>query len=474
MAPVNTRAKTRRDPRKSAVARLAGGSGAAAAVQNAEQLLRRAVLANLLWEDVAYESGKGIAKEIARLVPHIDPIIVANLAIEARTEQKLRHVPLFLARELARNPFTLEGYQENGAIVAELLPRIILRPDELTEFLAIYWKDGKRPIAAGVKRGLAAAFQRFNAYQLAKYDRDTEIKLRDVLFLVHARPKDSSQAGVWRQLVNKELPIPDTWETALSSGADKRKTWERLLVDGRLGSLAFLRNLRNMEAAKVDTEIIRDAFDSLDTEWLLPLNFLAAAKAAPQWIRSIEDAMFRSLDQMPKLKGDTILVVDVSGSMHTPVSDKSEFSRLDAAAAMAIMAREVCEHVAIFVTAGNDSTRVHKTVELRSWRGFTLADNIRAASRTVGGGGIFTRQVLEYLKKETGGADRTIIFSDSQDCDWPASRVPKPFTARNYIVDISANKRGVAYDGIWTAEISGWSERFLTYIQALESNLGGN
>jgi hypothetical protein len=33
---------------------------------------------------------------------------------------------------------------------------------------------------------------------------------------------------------------------------------------------------------------------------------------------------------------------------------------------------------------------------------------------------------------------------------------------------VSAHKNGVNYKGCWTAEISGWSEHFITYIAALE------
>ena len=59
------------------------------------------------------------------------------------------------------------------------------------------------------------------------------------------------------------------------------------------------------------------------------------------------------------------------------------------------------------------------------------------------------------------------MFSDSQDCD-RINKIPKPFGTKNYIVDVSAEKRGINYKGIWTAEVSGWSEHFLTYIAALE------
>jgi hypothetical protein len=182
--------------------------------------------------------------------------------------------------------------------------------------------------------------------------------------------------------------------------------------------------------------------------------------------------MFRTLTQFPRLAGETVLIVDVSGSMRSQISSKSDFTRLDAAAAMAVMAREVCEHVTIWATAGNDWSRVHQTAVLPAHRGFALAEEVRSAAYRLGGGGIFTRQCLEFIKAELGAGwdtDRTLIFSDSQDCDDPGSRTPAPFSRHNYIVDVSAHTRGINYDGLWTAEISGWSERFLPYVATLEA-----
>lgn len=461
MAPINVKV---RDHRRDQEASTAGGFGIEAATQKPEALLRRVVMANLLWEDVAYQSGAGVAEELAKLVPLVAPETVASIAVEAREEQKLRHVPLLLLSECVALP-------SHRHVVANALPKVIQRADELTEFLALYWREGRKPLASGVKRGLAAAFPRFTAYQLAKYDRGTAVKLRDVMFLVHPRPRDEQQAQTWRQLVAGDLPVPDTWEVALSRGEDKRATWKRLIREEKLGALAFLRNLRNMEEVGVDPAVVRSGFESLRTERLLPLNFLAAANAAPQWLPEVEAAMLRSLGEFPKLAGDTVLVVDVSGSMAARISDKSDLARLDAAAAMAVMAREVCAHVRVYATAGSDGARTHRTEELPPYRGFALADELRRAAARLGGGGIFTRQCLEFIRSALGdrSTDRTVVFSDSQDCDWPHSRVPHPFSPRNYIVDVSAHTRGINYDGVWTAEVSGWSERFLPYVQALES-----
>lgn len=453
------------DYRADKSARLAGGYGISAAKQDAEALLRRSVMACLLWEDGAYENGVSIAENIKNLIPRVEPQKVFEIAVEARTKQKLRHVPLFIARGMA-------SLDTHKGLVGKLLPLIIKRADELTEFMALYWKDGRQPISKQVKVGLARAFQNFDEYQLSKYNRDNEIKLKDVLFMVHPNP--GQKAELFKKLADDELTTPDTWEVALSSGKDKKETWSRLIEDDKIGALAFMRNLRNMEQAKVPRSIIQKGFDTINPRWLLPLNYFAAAKHAPDWERQIEKLMLRGFEQAPKLPGYTIFVVDVSGSMNHRISSKSEFDRLDVAAIMALIASETCEHISIYATAGDDYARKHATTKIKPRRGFALCEEVKEAGRIVGGGGIFTRQCLEYIKeRETEKPDRIIIFSDSQDCDYPNRNVPKPFGDKNYIIDVSAHSRGINYDGVWTAEISGWSEHFLDYVFAYEGlNIG--
>lgn len=447
--------------------RLAGGFGPHGAKQSDEATLRRLTMACLLWEDNAYADGRSIAEEIARVVPLVAADRVAAIASEARFGQKLRHVPLCLAREMCR-------HESHRPFVASVLADVIHRPDELTEFLSLYWQDGRRPLAAQVKRGLARAFVKFDAYQLSKWNRDTAIKLRDVLFLVHPKPKDDAQAATWKQLVDGTLAAPDTWEVGLSTAktaGEKRTVWERLLADRKLGAFALLKNLRNMQAVSVPRATICSALQSIKPDMLLPLDFLKAAKHAPDLTREIEDAMLKCAAVWPKLPGRTLVVIDVSGSMSTGLSAQSEFSRIDAAAAIATLASEVCESAAIYVTAGCDHLRKHKTEAVGRFRGLGLAKAISESARTMGGGGIFTRQCLEYLREvEKEQPDRIVVFSDSQDCDVAESRPPRPFGRYNYIIDISSHKHGVNYAGCWTAEIAGWSERFLAYIAALESD----
>ncbi|MDE2500993.1 MAG: TROVE domain-containing protein, partial [Alphaproteobacteria bacterium] len=249
-----------------------------------ERELKRTLMNCLLWEDQFYEDGVSIADRIKTLVPMVQPERAAALAVEAREVMKLRHAPLLVVREMAR-------HETHRALVAETLEKIIQRPDEMTELLAIYWADAlgpmqqrkKQPVAAQIKKGLARALTKFDAYQLAKYDRDGAVRIRDVLFLVHAKPKDASQEKVWKQLVDGTLAAPDTWEVSLSGGKDKRQTFERLIADGKLGGLALLRNLRLMQKEGVERTTIAGAIAAMRTDRILPFRFIAAARYAPDF-----------------------------------------------------------------------------------------------------------------------------------------------------------------------------------------------
>src|SRR5437667_12056317 len=99
------------------------------------------------------------------------------------------------------------------------------------------------------------------------------VKLRDVPFLCHAKPKDEAQAALWKKLVENTLEPPDTWEVALSTGKDKRENFERLLREGKLGGMAVLRNLRLMLASGVDPKLVRERLDQ-GVARALPLPFV--------------------------------------------------------------------------------------------------------------------------------------------------------------------------------------------------------
>ena len=421
--------------------------GASARHISPELQLRRSVLACLLWESQFYEDGVEIAGRIAELVPKVAVEKVAALAIEAREQMKLRHAPLLLGREMAR-------HKTHRHLVGDTLARVIQRADELSEFVAIYWKDGRVPLSGQVKKGLAAAFPKFDEYQLAKYDRGGPIKLRDVLFLSHAKPRDAAQAGVWKRLIWGRLTTPDTWEVALSSGAEKREAWERLLREQKLGALALLRNLRNMKDAGVDEDLVLAALREMSTARVLPFRFLAAARYVPQWEETLEQAMLKSVATQEKLPGKTIVLVDISGSMIAPLSRRSEMQRTDAAYGLAVLLREIGEKVGVFSFSDH-------LAEVPARRGFALRDAIDASQQH---GATYLGKAVEELNKKER-YDRLIVITDEQAHD----TVPNP-SGNGYVVNVASYKNGIGY-GKWT-HIDGWSESVVEYIHALEAEEG--
>lgn len=429
--------------------------------------LKRSVMSCMLWENEFYEDGVSIAKRIADLIPKVDPQKVYELAVQARTKGNLRHVPLWIVINMLQHP-------EHKKLVRKTIASIIQRPDELTELLALYWKDGKKPIAASLKKGLADAFKKFNRYQLGKYNQNNSIKLRDVLFMIHAKPKDNEQAILWNDLANNRLEFPkDAWEKAISvKGVNKKKVWETLLSENKLGILALLRNLRNFQKEGVAVETVREAFKKAKVERALPFRFITAATHAPRFEQELEQAMFKNISSLDKLKGETILIVDTSGSMRGKLDIKSEMSRMDSAIALAILAREQCENCVIYITAGNDRTRTHSTGFVPARHGFALRDIIYEIKREHGEGGIFLTQCMDFVYNKEKEADRIIVFTDEQDCDNRIKLNParaNAFGKQNYLVNIASAKNGIGY-GKWV-HIDGFSQAVLDFINEYERSL---
>jgi 60 kDa SS-A/Ro ribonucleoprotein len=417
--------------------------GAKAQRINPEQMLRRSVMSCMLWEKTFYEDGKSIAERIAEAIPKVDPKKVVKIAIEAREKMHLRHVPLLIVREMARHP-------NHKRYVSRTLQRVIKRPDELTEFLSIYWKDGKCPLSAKVKQGLAFAFHKFNEYQLAKYNRDGAIKLRDVLFLSHSKPKDEEADKLYKKLVNSELTTPDTWEVALSGGADKKATFEKLMSEKKLGALAFIRNLRNMGEADVSASAIKEYAENVNVSQVLPFQFIAAANTNLQLEPLIEKMMFKCLAAKEKLPGHTTLLVDVSGSMYASLSEKSTMNRWGAACGVAILLRQICDEVKIY--SFSDEL---KEIPLR--QGFALKDAIINSQPH---GGTALGRALRNIDQSK--VDRLIVITDEQSSD----KLPSISTNKAYMINVAPYQNGIGY-GQWK-HLDGFSSSLLDWIAEYE------
>ena len=449
-------------------------AGPAEPHQKPIQELERAVASCLLGEDTFYEDGGSVKDRITALATSCNPILVSDLAIKARNKWRLRHAPLQLVLGLLQqnnkpkmNTKTI--FDVPPGLISHTISQVIQRPDEMAELLAMYWANRNptepKKIPAQLKKGLAAAFPKFDAYQLAKWNRDGAIKLRDVLFLCHAKPQTPEQAELWKQLINKTLPTPDTWEVALSSGADKKESWERLINTNKLPYMALLQNLRGMMEVGVGQNVVGEyLLKGAEKSKALPFRYLSALRACPQLAEHIEKAMLKSLNgSLIKIPGMTYIVVDVSGSMDAPLSDKSTVSRLDAACSLAVMAREVCESVRVF-------TFSERLKEVANYRGLALVNEIHASQNH---GGTYLGRALEVLKKNsTLSPARVVIVTDEQSADGGVQSEFMPGTL-GYVLNVAVYKPALKTGKGWT-RINGLSEQFMSWVVENEGLDKGN
>jgi len=426
--------------------------------------LEREVFNCLLWEDSFYASGDSIAKSIADLCDHVSVKEICDLAYRARHEYKLRHAPLWLLLQAVRiNSANIKatgrrrGAGPQSYYIKEGIERTIRRPDEVTEMLALYWKDGRKPIANAMKQGLAGALQKFDAYQLGKWNRKGAVTLKDALHMTHANVDATPEQRVLFQAVRDgTIETPDTWEVELSASKDKKASWTRLLTEKRMGYMARLMNLRNMVNAGVDAKLVEsEILRGAERSWALPFRFVSAVKHAPQYADTLSQALVASVNnpEVPHLVGSTYVVVDVSGSMSGPLSGRSTLTRKEAAGALASLVREVSGTCRVFTFA-------NEVKEIPSHRGLGLvAEVMRAPS-----GGTYLAGALRQIQVNTPSPDRLIVITDEQSHDGIA---PCFATKAGYVLNVASYSPGIKTDQGWK-RISGFSERSVEWIVANE------
>ena len=414
--------------------------GAAAYAMTPElELYTAAVTASL--SNMFYEKADERVERIAKLVGRVSPEFVARLAVYTRTEMNLRSVPLLLLVELAK-------IHNGDDLVARAVEKTVLRADEIMELLMCYqWRNpssdprkklGK--LSRQIQNGLQRAFNRFDEYQFAKYDRDNlEVKLRDALFLVHPKAKDERQQALFDKIADRNLETPYTWETELSALGQKqfasdeerqeafREKWEELIDSGKLGYMAMMRNLRNMLQSDVSMLHINDVASRLaDAEQVakskqLPFRFLSAYREimnvdsvyTSKILSALETAVKASVENLEGFDADTnvLLAADVSGSMQHSVSPRSSVQNYDIGILLSMLLQSKCQSVISGIFGD-------------TWKVINLPqDNILANTcemhRREGEVGYSTNgyKVVDYLVKKKIRMDKVMIFTDCQMWD---------------------------------------------------------
>ena len=333
-----------------------------------EELRLLSMLNTLKLEPQFYRSDSEIMMELRDLIENLNPYFVAQAIVYSRCMgEGMRSINHLAAALLA--PFT-KGLDWGKRFYGSFDPKngkngCIFRPDDMSEIKDAIYALGAHSLPGTVRNGFKSVIENLDAYRLAKYKKS----IIDISNLVHPNSKKSSAEitddyGAVKKVLDaimQGFSIPaDTWEVAQSEAGQevakavkegklteeeaekvlkeaKADNWESLLKDKKLGILAALRNIRNImmnprkEIIDMWCELISNQA-LIKKNLILPIHFDLAYDVvsrefsnydyANQVMHVLSTAYIESIPNLASVfTGKTCIMVDVSGSMRTGISD---------------------------------------------------------------------------------------------------------------------------------------------------------
>ena len=329
----------------------------------------------------------------------------------------------------------------------------LFRPDDMSEILACFSAMNKTAVTNSMKKGFRAALEGMDAYSLLKY----KSSLIDVINLVHPSPKNAKaivEVNGERisaiDAIMKGLSVSaDTWEVAQSDAGQevakavkegkidkdeaekilkeaKAENWDSLLTEGKLGIMAALRNIRNIlktdaKSKTVDSlcQLVSDP-GAIRKGKIMPYQMDLAhevtvsefsnsdsRKIAQALLKGFEEAIPNLAEMLP---GRTLVMVDFSGSMSTPMTDGSRSGKRYKSTCM-----DKAALIAATIAKGTnaDVIRFGSSAEYVNWNAnsdvFSIAKSMK---RDMGGTSLAA--AWSVAQKSGRKYDRVFILSDNE------------------------------------------------------------
>ena len=460
----------------------------------------------LAGEDSFYERAEQREARFVDLVHQVvatNPAFVARLAPYLRNELKIRSASIVLAAE-----YVAAGGERGRPVIDSVLQR----GDEPAEMIGYWHSRHGRRLPMAVKRGVAdAAVRLYSERSALRYDGvGRGVRMADVIELTHPKAGNPKQNALFKWLLDRRhhndavanpdvLPMLAAAETLAAVPADERRgllhergpkaladagtSWERLSgwlpggmdaaawesVIGSMGVMALIRNLRNFDEqgispAAVETVLgrITDA-DEVAKARLFPYQVWAAYKHAPSddWKRALGTTLELTTQNIPALDR-TLVVIDMSGSMQNPVSNRSVMTRVEVAAVMAAVTAKRSANADVVIFG-----HTNKAVRLR--KGASVLGTVERLVNKIGSVGHatygHTAIAAHYNRRKH---DRVVLFTDDQMRD--SGLVDISAVPLIYTVDLAGYRpRSLPSGGRGRHSLAGFSDATFSLMHTLEA-----
>ena len=386
-----------------------------------------------------------------------DPELVAKALVYARSvmgQRSVTHVGAVAAvkvlsgSELGTRFFSKRDRKENKG-------GIVFRLDDMLEIISYYFlRNPGKPLPNSIKRGFKKALESSDTYELAKYQGNGKsISMVDLVNLVHPKPSEKMQE-TFKKLMNGELKQFNTAEDKnTKSGQEvaekvksgqitkaeaevelkeaKAENWKQLMVEGTLGYLALLRNLRNI-VEQTDDNTFKLALNMLTDEkrvrkslvfphqidiafevLLMEGNFTNSTRKNAV-LTAVNTAYELAIPNLTELftHGRTAVVVDTSGSMtqsHPPVKINQKSTNLRPVDKASLIGATLCKGIGadLYHFSNSCATLVYNPLDTVNTIKKLIVD------KSFGGGTAFD-SIFSTLN---GKYDRIFVISDMQGGD---------------------------------------------------------
>ena len=423
-----------------------------------DELRLISMLNTLKLEPQFYRSENETMRELRGLIERLgmkDPYFVAQAIVYSRCMgegmRSINHLAAALVSPfIAGTPYAKRFYgafdkknQKGGCI---------FRPDDMSEIKDVYDAlNANATLANAMKKGFASAIEGMDTYQMGKY-RSTVI---DIANLVH--PKASNSKATIK-VDGKEMKTldaimqgitvsADTWEVANSEAGQevakavkdgkldaaeaakvlaeaKNDNWEALLKEGKLGILAALRNIRSM--LQTPRKEVIDALCALISNpeairkgKVMPYQIDTAYEIIKSEFRTTADAK-RVMDALimgyelsvPNLAlalpGRTCVMIDCSGSMHTPCYNGKSRMNSTVSEKAGLIAATIAK------STGADVVRFGSRAEMASYNKDMNVFDLGKKLSIDNMGGTNIAAAFELIRSQRKVYDRIILLSDNE------------------------------------------------------------
>jgi hypothetical protein len=460
---------------------------------------------NLLSGSLASSPAAYASDELSNIRKHIrqsDPDLLARLAIHFGEESNFRDLAFLLTAELA-------AFSGSDQKTAQLVGRIVRQPMDVPLWLEYYsraTKPGRRP-ARAVRKSLGLLLNRLDEFQYSRCNRNSQLALRDALRLLRPRAIDRTRKTLFYGILRDQLPSRSSWEQEWHALYQKnyesaeqrhvilRDKWKEGISSFRIGYAALLDNLRPMLCAGVSGKVLKLAADYLGNAAAVarsktnPLRILEVYRAlgrmeqggAGMLAEALEQAVLHSAWARSGFgsKGLSVIAMDVSNSMRSPVDGFSGVQRFDVAPLLAMLWKSRGNQLLGGIIGNN-----WRPLELAA-KGILMAVDEFRVHEGEAGYAINSWLVLQDLMRRQQPVDRVLIFTDNKLWDnrsfnqpagtdlgsiWRQYRKQYAPNAKLYLFDLAgygSRSLECLEDGVFL--IGGWKERMIDILEAVES-----